>query len=61
MINSGMQLSREVEPEEVFQILIFQVLFPIFLVQIFLMIFLKALEEAEAEVEEDHQVLEAQI
>ena len=58
--NLAMQLLKERVEEVVFQILIFQVHFLIFLDQIFLMIFLKALVEQEGE-EEDLLILEEQI
>ena len=61
MTNLVMQLLKVRVEEEVFQILILQTHFQIFLVQIFLMIFLMVLEEAEEGVEEDLQILEEQI
>ena len=56
-----MPLLKEPEEEADFKILIFLELFQIYLDQIYLMIFLKALVELGAEGEEDHLILEAQI
>ena len=58
MISLVMQHLKELEEEEDFQILIFQALFQIFLVQIFLIIFLKVLEDQE---EEDRLTLEGRL
>ena len=61
MISLAMPLLKEQEEEEDFKILIFLELFQIYLVQIYLMIFMKALVELGEEDEEDHLILEAQI
>ena len=57
--NLAMQLLKERVEEVVFQILIFQTFFQIFLAQILLMIFSKVLEDQEEE--EDLPTLEVQI
>ena len=61
MTSLGTQHLKERVEEEVFQILISQMLFQTFLAQIFLMTFLMVLEETDEEVEEDLQTLEEQI
>ena len=63
-ITDGFHQQWEMEgrgEEVVFQILIFQTFFQIFLVQILLMIFLKVLKEREEEGEEDLQIIGVQI
>ena len=60
MTNLVMRLLKGQAQEEVFQVLIFQVFFQIFLDQILLMIFLKDLEDEEEE-EEEHQIIGVQI
>jgi len=59
--NLVMQLLKERAEEKVFQILIFQAFFQIFLVRILLMISLKVLEERREEDGEDLQIIGAQI
>ena len=58
---ASMTVAVERVEEVVFQILIFQMHFQIFLVQISLMIYFKVLEILEAEDKEDHLTLEEQI